>query len=218
MPDFDTRRPQEPHEPNRLRTPPIANKLRSLLVVVAVVAVLLFVVKAVSFGLSIYSSGGAGEQQHKSDAGNSKPPTEEGCLGEYRDFSSVTYSLDGQKIVFTSLYDYGPEASAPASASGTSADEADDEICVVNADGTGMINLTDDSTDERAAVWSPDGTKIAFVRSSSPDNTDIFVMNADGTDMARLTTDRARLTDGSVVEPQAVWSPDGTKIAFVRPS
>jgi Tol biopolymer transport system component len=146
--------------------------------------------------------------QANGDARNSKPPTD-GCLGEYRRFSSVNYSLDGQKIVFTSLYDYNPQDSAPASASGTSADEADDEICVVNADGTGMINLTDDSTDERAAVWSPDGTKIAFVRSPTPDDTDIFVMNADGSNPKNLTTSPDD-------EGSPTWSPDGRQIAFVR--
>ena len=32
MPDFDTRKPLEPNEPNRLRIPLIANRLRVLLI------------------------------------------------------------------------------------------------------------------------------------------------------------------------------------------
>ena len=56
MPDFDTRKtPQEPPEPNRLRFPLMANKLRALLIGGGI---LLFVVVAVPAGLLIYASSG----------------------------------------------------------------------------------------------------------------------------------------------------------------
>jgi Tol biopolymer transport system component len=71
------------------------------------------------------------------------------------------------------------------------------------ADGTGQTRLTFGiSTIDLEPSWSPDGTKIAFSRSS-----EINVMNADGTGMTALT-----IAGG--INP--TWSHDGTRIAFER--
>jgi Tol biopolymer transport system component len=56
--------------------------------------------------------------------------------------------------------------------------------------------------------WSPDGTKLAFVR-GSPGATQIYVMNADGSGQTNLSYN----TFG---DEQPVWSPDGTRILFQR--
>jgi TolB protein len=82
------------------------------------------------------------------------------------------------------------------------------EICVMNDDGSGIVQLTTNLRAE-APAWSPDGTRIAFHREDQSGNWDIYVMDAGGGNVVRLTTDPA--TDGF---PD--WSPDGTKIAFRR--
>jgi len=81
------------------------------------------------------------------------------------------------------------------------------DIFVINVDGTGLTNLTHNSShaDIRPA-WSPDGTRIAF-QSNRDGNDEIYVMNADGSDAVRLTFD-----DHSDGAPD--WSPDGQKIVF----
>ena len=86
--------------------------------------------------------------------------------------------------------------------------EGDDEIFSINADGTGLRQLTHDNVDQTTPVWSPDGTKIAF-SVITPEDADIRVMNADGTDQRVLVDSSGR--DGATA-----WSPDGKKIAFVR--
>ncbi len=80
------------------------------------------------------------------------------------------------------------------------------EIYVMNADGSGQTNLTNNLGDDGVPAWSPDGSKIAFY-SARDGNAEIYVMNADGSGQTRLTNNSA--TDG---EP--AWSPDGSKIAF----
>ena len=55
----------------------------------------------------------------------------------------------------------------------------DGEIYVADADGEGVVRLTDDPAYDMMPVWSPDGTKIAFV-GDGYGGTDIQVMNADG--------------------------------------
>jgi Tol biopolymer transport system component len=76
------------------------------------------------------------------------------------------------------------------------------EIFVMNADGTGQTQLTNNPGLDGSPDWSPDGTKIAF----SNFNGEIYVMNADGTGQTRLTDNGGGPS----------WSPDGTKIAFGR--
>jgi WD40-like Beta Propeller Repeat len=78
------------------------------------------------------------------------------------------------------------------------------DIWVVNVDGSGEMQLTDDPGDEFSPVFSPDAARIAFMRRLG-DQWDIFVMNADGTNVTRLTDDP--LDDAF---PQ--WSPQGERI------
>jgi len=82
------------------------------------------------------------------------------------------------------------------------------DIYAMNADGTGRTNLTNSPQDEVSPVWSPDGTKVAFVRYQrwTPDQgwiPDIWVMNSDGSGQDRITSGEF-----------PAWSPDGSKIAF----
>jgi Tol biopolymer transport system component len=68
------------------------------------------------------------------------------------------------------------------------------DLYVVDADGTGLRQLTDTPDfDEFAPAWSPDSTQIVF-QANPEAQWDIYAMNADGTDRRRLTTDAANDT------------------------
>jgi Tol biopolymer transport system component len=101
------------------------------------------------------------------------------------------------------------------------------DIWKVNADGTGMTNLTNRPSFNDGAIspittlpsppsWSPDGTKIAFT-SDQTGSLDIFVMNADGTSIVSLNTfassSTANLATSNEFDP--FWLPNGSEIAFV---
>jgi dipeptidyl aminopeptidase/acylaminoacyl peptidase len=78
----------------------------------------------------------------------------------------------------------------------------------MNANGSGLFNLTNDPGYDHSDAWSPDGRKIAFV-SDRQGNSEIFVMTADGSGSATNLTNNP----GSDRFPH--WSPDGTHIAFM---
>jgi Tol biopolymer transport system component len=81
------------------------------------------------------------------------------------------------------------------------------EIYVMNDDGSDVTRLTNNAARDSDPSWSPDGEKIAFQTTRDGDN-EIFVMNAaDGSDVTRLTNNLA-----SDEFPR--WSPDGEKITF----
>ena len=116
-------------------------------------------------------------------------------LDMYMDWERVSgpqISPDGRQVVFTRGW----------------VDKINDRwestLWIMNADGSRKRQLLDGSN----AIWSPDGTRIAFVAEGDPEGSQIFVrwMDAEG-----ATTQITRLehSPGSVR-----WSPDGTQIAF----
>ena len=85
------------------------------------------------------------------------------------------------------------------------------EIYVINADGKDKpIRLTNNSEEERAPAWSPDGKRILFMCRRGGRDFEICIMNADG-------SGQIQLTDNTVGDLTASWSPDGRKIVVHRP-
>jgi len=58
-------------------------------------------------------------------------------------------------------------------------------IFVINADGTGLRQLTYGSRHNEAPSWSPDGTMLVF-SSDRNGRKELFVMNADGRNQRSL--------------------------------
>jgi hypothetical protein len=83
------------------------------------------------------------------------------------------------------------------------------DLCVVNADGTGLVRLTNDAVADLHPAWSPGGSSIAFARQTGevtdPTTGQIVVIDV----ATRAVT---VLTQGT--EP--TWSPDGSRLAFAR--
>jgi hypothetical protein len=84
--------------------------------------------------------------------------------------SNPKWSPDGRQILFSSRRD------------------GNDEIYVMNTDGSGQTNLTNNPAADSHAIWSPDGRKIAF-ESNRDGATHIFVMNSNGSALVRVAND-----------------------------
>ena len=75
----------------------------------------------------------------------------------------------------------------------------------MNADGTGLKNLTRNQAHDGPGSWSSDGKSIVF-DSDRASGAGIYVMRANGAGVRRLTA------GGTDSDP--AWSPDGSAIAF----
>ena len=88
--------------------------------------------------------------------------------------------------------DYAPAWSPDGKQIAFRADiDGNGDIYVINADGTGRVNLTNNPASDWSPAWSPDGSMIAF-QTNRDGNWEIYVMNSDGTQPTNLTDESSR--------------------------
>lgn len=83
----------------------------------------------------------------------------------------------------------------------------DEDLNLVNLDGTDFVQLTSDPAIEWQPDFSPDGSQVVFAGELDVESLDIYVMNLDGSGLRRLTSHPR--DDGS-----PSWSADGSTIFF----
>jgi TolB protein len=109
-----------------------------------------------------------------------------------------------------------PALAVPAGSNGllafASDRDGDNEIYVT--DGlSDPVKLTDDGVYEGTPSWSPDGSRLAFVKESAacgPNHCrNVWIMDADGTNRVRITDEPDTVNDSG-----PVWTPDGQTIVY----
>lgn len=110
--------------------------------------------------------------------------------GNYSDYDP-NISADGLKLLFSSSRTY------------------DDEIYIMDIEGSSPINLTNTTGWDGRPSFSSDGLKIVFSsgRNGNGETADIYIMNSVGTDVKRLTND-------GVWNSDPCFSPDELKIVY----
>ncbi len=88
----------------------------------------------------------------------------------------------------------------------TSDRDGNQEIYVMDADGSNQTDLTNKSANDLKPSFSSDGARIVFV-SERDGNDEIYVMDADGSNQTRLTNDPG-------LDDRPSFSPDGSSIVF----
>lgn len=87
---------------------------------------------------------------------------------------------------------------------------------IVNPDGTGLVPFG--QTGDHSPEWSPDGSKVAFIRNVGGRES-LFVMSSDGSNVRQLTSqggDDAMMYFFRQDNDYDYWSPDGSRIAFMN--
>ncbi len=82
------------------------------------------------------------------------------------------------------------------------------DIFLINPDGTGLLNLTHDASTDFKPVWSPDGSKIAFVTLDGG-YCYLRMVHMDGSGLSRVMNDHIEST------APIAWSPDGRALAYI---
>jgi Tol biopolymer transport system component len=106
---------------------------------------------------------------------------------------SPSYSANGQLIVFSGNRESGYPSSV--------------HIYLMNADGSGVRQLTSDESFDRDPSFSPNGRQVVFDRTTGAGHPHIFAIDVDGSGLRQLT-------DGPYADSEPVFAPSGKWIAL----
>ena len=158
-------------------------------------------VAAIAAVLIVMAAGGVPSADHDRTAG-------EGSEGDPREYlidvstggSTTSHTLPGGAW----LYDISPDGSRIAFNRDTGGRS---QVWIMDMDGTGLRQLTDDPYEAIDPTWSPDGTQLVYVGFGGGDSRDLFVIDAEGGKPHKVMT-----------EPEDPWnprwSPDGSRILY----
>jgi Tol biopolymer transport system component len=127
-------------------------------------------------------------------------------LTRFHDAYGARFSPDGNRVVFSHVI-----ANAPAIIS---------HIFTMNSDGSNTRDVSSSAggASDTEPDWSPDGSRLAFVRTPRAGAPEIWVMNTNGSGPRRVIAlsmgtgiSSASVGDFSV---QPRWSPDGGRLAY----
>ena len=143
-------------------------------------------------------------------------------------------NVDGTELINLT----GPQPGEPATGSNircdwaakgkaiafTSDRDGDQDIYVIEPDGTGLRQLTNENGSDANPAFSPKGDLIAFESNRTgtedknfTDDPQIWVMKSDGSDPMQLTFfDKADPRPSSYSVTKPTWSPKGDRISFQR--
>jgi TolB protein len=91
------------------------------------------------FDIYVMDADGSGVRRLTLDGGDPTDPT-----APRHDSLNPAWSPDGSRIAFDTTRD------------------GNREVYVINADGTGLVNVSNDPSTDYAPAWSPDGTQLSF--------------------------------------------------------
>ena len=115
--------------------------------------------------------------------------------------TEAAYAGGRGRIVFTATPDYTD----------------DYNLFTVNPNGSDLTQITfPTGPGDFHAQWSPDGSRIAFTRSSQTVGNEVYVIDADGSEELRITTDAGYGEVIHVGNTQPSWSADGTKLLYTK--
>ena len=170
--------------------------MRTRLVVIVTAALLLMVALA---AFTLAACGGTSTTASNSPSATASPSAEPSASAAQLPAPTVAGVIAFEKVVETGENFEGENSVTKSN------------ICVVNADGTGLKTLAQAPRRESQPTWSPDRGRIVYVvYGVGMDNENyatLWVMSGDG-------SGKRQLTKGSVRGIDPAWSPDGKQIAF----
>ena len=101
------------------------------------------------------------------------------------------------------------QSGPPSSIAFHSNRDGNNNIYVMDPDGSVQTRINTDTSNDQRADLSPDGRQIAFASNRAGGHFEVFVMNSDGSDVRQLTD-----TPASATNTWPRWSPSGEWIAF----